>query len=109
MQLLYLNQFIFKSCFVVGQRCVSKNRNWPEPSKYAHVYENLLANCPYKQFFDTDTLCNPANAESVWQLSQMEDEDEAKAFFNATFRSGINVIKTLHCELIWQYTQVVTF
>jgi hypothetical protein len=100
-QLLCLNQFIFKSCCVLGQKWVSKNGNWPEPSKYAHVYENLLANCPYRKFFDTATLCDPANAKSVRQLSQLQDEDEkkAKAFFNATFRSGTNVIKALHCKL----------
>ena len=106
MQLLYLNQFIFKSCCVLGQKWVSKNGNWPEPSKYAHVYEGLLANCPYRQFFDTKTLCDPANAEAVRQLSQMEDEEQAKIFFNATFRSGINVIKTLYCELVRQCMQV---
>ena len=99
MQLLHLNQFIFKSCCVAGQKCSSKNGNWPEPHKYAHVYEQLLANCPYRQFFDTKTLCDPANAESVRQLSLMEDEEKAKNFFNATFRSGTNVIKALHCKL----------
>jgi len=55
-------------------------------------------------FFDTETLCNPANAESVQQLTLMEDEKEAKTFFNATFRSGrsvtgTNAIKTLYCIL----------
>ncbi len=101
MQLLYLTQFICKSCCILGQKIVKKNGNWPEPHKYAYLYEGLLANCPYRQFFDTDTLCNPANAESVRQLSQLQDEDEekAKTFFNRTFRSGTIVIKALNCEL----------
>jgi hypothetical protein len=94
-------QFIFKSFFVLGQRCCSKNRGWPEPSKHAYLYENLLRNCPYKMFFDTETLCNPANAQSVRELSQMQDEEQAKSFFNATFRSGTIIIKALHYELIW--------
>ena len=104
-----LIQFIFKSCIVSGQRWCSKNRGWPEPHKFAYLYENLLANCPYKMFFDTETLCNPANAESVQQLTQMEDDEQAKTFFNATFKSarsvaGTNVIKLLvaFCKLIWQ-------
>ena len=104
MQLLCYEQFIFKSFIVLGQRWCSKNRGWPEPHKFAYLYENLLANCPYKMFFDTETLCNPANAESVRQLTMMEDEKEAKTFFNATFRSGrsvtgTNAIKTLYCIL----------
>jgi hypothetical protein len=78
---------------VLGQRWLSKNKGWPEPSKHAYLYENLLANCPYKMFFDTETLCNPANAESIRHLTQIEDEEQAKTFFNATFRSGTNVIR----------------
>jgi hypothetical protein len=45
-------------------------------------------------FFDTETVCNPANAESVRQLTQMEDEDTAKTFFNDTFRSGRGIAVT---------------
>jgi hypothetical protein len=56
-------------------------------------------------FFDTETLCNPANAQSVRELSQMQDEEQAKSFFNATFRSGTIIIKALHYELIWQCMQ----
>ena len=93
------SQFAGKSLVVLAQKCLSKDGGWPVPSKYAHVYENLLANCPYKHFFDTDTLCNSANAENVSQLSKRDGKD-ARDFFNATFRNGnggsgtMNTIKT---------------
>jgi hypothetical protein len=65
------------------------------------VYENLLANCPYKQFFDIDSLCQSANAENVSQLASLARQEDKKAeeFFNLTFRngnsrSGTNTIKT---------------
>jgi len=93
------SQFAGESLVVLAQKCLSKDGGWPVPSKYAHVYENLLANCPYKHFFDTDTLCNSANAENVSQLSKRDGKD-ARDFFNATFRNGnggsgtMNTIKT---------------
>jgi hypothetical protein len=97
-----LIQLIFKAILVLVQKVVSKNNGWPEPSKFAFFYENMLANCPYRQFFDTTSLCDPANAESVRQLSQM-DEEEAASFFEATFcgptmlrrTASMNVIKSL--------------
>ncbi len=91
---------------VLAQKVFSKWGGWPEPSKFAHFYENLLANCPYKNFFDTASLCDPANAAQVEALSRMED-DQATSFFEATFvsrRGGQNcqrgakdVYKT-HCK-----------
>jgi hypothetical protein len=87
----------FKTIILLVQKAVSKNRGWPEPSKFAHLYENLLANCPYKEFFDTASLCDPANADSVRQLTLLEGT-AATSFFNATFRSarsrsGNNIMK----------------
>jgi len=70
---------------VLLQKCFSKRGGWPEPSKFAYFYENLLANCPYKNFFDTASLCDPVNATCVEALSQMEGE-EATTFFETTFR-----------------------
>jgi len=32
----------------VAQKLLTKDRGWPVPSKFAHVYENLLSNCPYQ-------------------------------------------------------------
>jgi hypothetical protein len=86
----------------MAQKCLSTDGGWPVPSKYAHVYKNLLANCPYKQFFDIDTLCNSANAENISQLSKREGKD-AQDLFNATFRNGnggsgtMNTVKTSCC------------
>ncbi len=70
---------------VLIQKCFSTRGGWPEPSKFTDFYENLLANCPYKNFFDTATLCDPANAAQVEALSRME-EKEATSFFDTTFR-----------------------
>jgi len=70
---------------VLAQKFFSKRGGWPEPSKFAYFYENLLANCPYKNFFDTASLCDPANAAQVEALSRME-ENEATSFFETTFR-----------------------
>jgi hypothetical protein len=70
---------------VLAQKCCSKRGGWPEPSKFTYFYENLLANCPYKHFFDTASLCHPANAAQVEALSRME-ENEATSFFETTFR-----------------------
>ena len=94
-----LIQLIFKAILVLVQKGVSKNNGWPEPSKFAHFYENLLANCPYRQFFDTATLCDPANAESVRQLSQM-DEEEAASFFEATFCGSTTLRRTTSTNVI---------
>jgi hypothetical protein len=56
---------------ILGQKLVSGNSNgWPELSKFSYFYEKLLGNCPYRQFFDPTSLCDPANAESVQQLSE---------------------------------------
>jgi hypothetical protein len=63
------------------------------------MYENLMANCPYKHFFDTHSLCQSANAKNVSELSKREGKD-TQDFFNATFRNGnggsgtMNTIKT---------------
>jgi hypothetical protein len=70
---------------VLIQKCFSKRGGWPEPSKFAHFYENLLANCPYKTFFDVASLCDPANAALVETMSRMEEKD-ATTFFEITFR-----------------------
>ena len=32
----------------MAQKLLTKDRGWPAPSKFAHVYENLLSNCPYQ-------------------------------------------------------------
>ena len=70
---------------VLAQKCCSKRGGWPEPSKFAHFYENLLANCPYKTFFDVASLCDPANAALVETMITMEEKD-ANTFFEITFR-----------------------
>jgi hypothetical protein len=70
---------------VLIQKCFSKRGGWPEPSKFAYFYENLLANCPYKTFFDVASLCDPANAALVETMSRMEEKD-ATTFFEITFR-----------------------
>ena len=59
---------------VLAQKWFSKRGGWPEPSKFAYFYENLLANCPYKMFFDVASLCNPANAALVETMSRMEEK-----------------------------------
>jgi len=71
--------------FVLAQKWFSKRGGWPEPSKFAQFYENLLANCPYKTFFDVASLCDPANAALVETMITMEEKD-ANTFFEITFR-----------------------
>jgi len=70
---------------VLAKKWFSKRGGWPEPSKFVYFYENLLANCPYKMFFDVDALCNPANAALVETMSRMKEKD-ATNFFEITFR-----------------------
>jgi len=41
---------------VLAKKWFSKRGGWPEPSKFVYFYENLLANCPYKMFFDVDSF-----------------------------------------------------
>jgi hypothetical protein len=93
---------------VLAQKWFSKRGGWPEPSKFAHFYENLLANCPYRNFFDTASLCDPANAALVETMCRMEEKD-ATCFFEITFkdrrggppssqRSAKDVYKT-YCKL----------
>ncbi len=92
---------------VLAQKWFSKRGGWPEPSKFAYFYENLLANCPYKDFFYTASFCDPANAAHVETLSKM-NEHQATSFFEATFlssrggqncrRGATDVYKT-HCKL----------
>jgi hypothetical protein len=99
---------------VLIQKCFSTRGGWPEPSKFTDFYENLLANCPYKNFFDTATLCDPANAAQVEALSRME-EKEATSFFDTTFRGrqsgrvcqrgAADVYKTLCKEKISKLTR----
>jgi hypothetical protein len=52
-----------------------------------------LANCPYAPFFDTATLCNPENEETIRQLSQKRGKETIN-FFNTTFRSAKSVLET---------------
>jgi hypothetical protein len=73
------------SFIVMAQKWFSKRGGWPEPSKFAYFYENLLANCPYRNFFDVASLCDPANAALVETMSRMEDKD-ASIFYDITFR-----------------------
>ena len=70
---------------VLAKKWFSKRGGWPEPSKFAQFYENLLANCPYKTFFDVASLCDPANAALVETMITMGEKD-ATNFFEITFR-----------------------
>ena len=57
------------------------------PSKFAHLYENLLEHCPYRQFFDTESLCHSDNEKNVSKLLEKTGQ-EAVDYFNATFRGS---------------------
>jgi hypothetical protein len=85
---------------VLAQKFFSKDRGWPVPSKFAHIYKNLLGNCPYQAFFDAETLCCLANEANVSKLMELQGQKAAK-FFNVTFRGngrnklGNKIIKLL--------------
>jgi hypothetical protein len=71
-----------KRFVVLAQKVFTKDRGWPVPSKFAHIYENLLGHCPYQMFFDTESLCNSDNEKNVTKLLAMQGQ-EATDFFNA--------------------------
>jgi hypothetical protein len=93
-----LIQFACKTFVVLGQKLVSGNGDgWPEPHKFALFYEKMLGNCPYRQFFDTTSLCDPANAESVRHLSELRDQ-EAASFFEETFCGPHSQRRSITCQ-----------
>jgi len=77
----------------MAQKFFTKDKGWPVPSKFAHVYEELLGNCPtaYKRFFDVASLCHSENEANVSKLTKLEGQ-EADEFFNMTFRQGKKMI-----------------
>jgi hypothetical protein len=87
---------------VLAQQCFTKDKGWPVPSKFAHLYENLLEHCPYRQFFDTESLCHSDNEKNVSKLLEKTGQ-EAVDYFNATFRGSNRIgqrneiIKLLLC------------
>jgi hypothetical protein len=68
----------------LAQKVFTKDNGWLVPSKFAQLYENLLSNCPYKQFFDTESLCHSDNEKNVSKLLEKQGQ-EAINFFNARF------------------------
>ncbi len=85
---------------VLAQKIFTKDKGWPVPSKCAHVYEELLGNCPtaYKRFFDVTSLCHSENEANVSKLMRLQGQ-EADDFFNTTFCQGKKVIK-IYCVII---------
>jgi hypothetical protein len=71
----------------MAQQLFTKDREWPVPSKFAYIYENLLGHCPYQAFFDTESLCHKDNETNVSKLGELQGQNAAQ-FFNATFRGG---------------------
>jgi hypothetical protein len=84
----------------MAQKFFTKDKGWPVPSKFAHVYEELLGNCPtaYKRFFDVASLCHSENEANVSKLTKLEGQ-EADEFFNMTFCQGKKIIK-IYCVII---------